>query len=157
MQSVTIDHFCSNYRTCKTQPTVTPDNQWAQGSSLAMSLVYSFFNDRAPQPLCPEQGELPHRGSLLLTRLQRYTFLPHLSPFFFKSTTNIFRNLFCFYIILQIWTLPKCSRSPAHMFMWRETNISFHTSAVTLSSFQYMSKNSSASMQEHYGPCQTSQ
>lgn len=90
MQSVTTDHFCSSYGTWKTQPTVTPHNQKAQGSCLAMSLVYSLSDHQVPQPLCPEQGKLPQHSSLLLTLLQRYTLLPRLLPFL--QIKNIFRN-----------------------------------------------------------------
>lgn len=90
MQSVTTDHFCSNYGTWKTQPTVTPHKQRAQGRCLAMSLVYSLFDQQVPHPLCPEQGELPQHGSLLLTLLQRNALPLCLLPFL--QIKNIFRN-----------------------------------------------------------------
>lgn len=92
---MTTDHFCSNYGTRKTQPIFTPNKQWAQSSSLAISSVYVFFNHQEPLwwvALCPEEGELPQHGSLLLTLLQTYIFLPHLLPF--MQIKNIFRNFY---------------------------------------------------------------
>lgn len=153
MQSVTKDHFCSNYGTWKTQPTVTPDNWWAQSSFLTMSLVYSFFNNQEPETLCPEQGELPHRGSLTPTLQQRYTFLPHLSPLF-ANQQHIQKLL----VSVSSFKSEHSQNVPDHLLTCLfEGKPIFRTSAVTLSSFQYMGKNSPASMQEHYGPCQTLQ
>lgn len=67
---------------------------------------------------------------------------------------SVFRLIYCilFPYYPQNLNIPKTFQIIIPFTIYMESNIYFHKSAVTPSLFQYLIKNFSASMQEHYGP-----
>lgn len=108
MQSVTTDHFCSNYGTRKMQPTVTPNKLSPWLSQLSRHILSLFFSTIKCHSLSAQNRENPPNMVLCGLTFYRGILFCHVCYLFCKSRTYteicIFRLKHC---ILFLYSPPN--------------------------------------------------